>query len=409
MTEPLSGGPLSGLRVVEMTSYVATPLCGLVLRQLGADVIRVEPIGGAPDRTRMPRAEDGTSLYWAGLNGGKRAIAVDLRRQEGQDLVADLICGAGASQDPGGALVITNSDRHPGLSFEALRKRRSDLVHVLLTGTRDGRNAVDYLVQASTGFAALNGPKDASAPVNTVVPGWDVAAGLYLATGLLAAVHERRRSGVGQRIELALEDVAFVVAGAIGYLAEAQLSGIDRGPSGNEVYGTFGRDFVTGDDVRLMVVVLTTGHWRRVLSATGLTEVMGSIEASIGADFTDEADRYRHRAVIAGLLAPWFEIRTADEVHRTLAGTGVLMAPYRTFDDLVADDAATLLANPLFAMVEQPGVDGYLAPGSPLVLGGRQIGPAPAPAIGADTDEVLAAMGLDPTRLDELRRNGCVA
>ncbi|WP_344318096.1 CoA transferase [Acrocarpospora pleiomorpha] len=402
-------GPLSGLRVVELTSYVAAPLCGLVLRQLGADVVRVEPIGGAPDRSRMPRGRQGASLYWAGLNGGKRDLAVDLRRAEGRELVADLICAAGPEADPGGGVVISNNTRYEDLGFENLQARRSDLVHVLLTGTRDGRNAVDYLVQASTGFPTITGPGSGGTPVNSVVPAWDIAAGLYLAVGLLAAVHERRETRRGQQVEVALEDVAFAAAGAVGYLAEAQLYGIGRGPSGNEVYGTYGRDFVSSDGTRFMLVVLTLGHWRRLLEATELTDAIKAVEKAVQANLDDETQRYRYRAVISGLLETWFERRTWNEIDRILAPTGVLMSAYRTFNDLAADDAAVLRQNPLFQEIEQPGAGHYLAPGSPLVMGGRQFGPAPAPVVGADTDEVLTGLGIDPDRIARLRADGCVA
>lgn len=136
--------PLRGLRVVELSSYVATPLCGMTLAQLGADVIRVEPVGGAVDRTRWPLAASGTSLYWSGLNKGKRAIEVDLSREEGRRLVADLVVRAG--------IVVSNADRFRELSYAALRARRPDVIHVLLTGRRDGEAAVDYTVQAATGF-----------------------------------------------------------------------------------------------------------------------------------------------------------------------------------------------------------------------------------------------------------------
>lgn len=402
-------GPLAGLRVVELTSYVATPLCGLVLSQLGADVVRVEPIGGAPDRSRMPRSDTGTSLYWAGLNGGKRDIAVDLRSQEGRDVVADLICRDGRDQDPGGAIVISNNARYRDLAYEALSARRPDLVHVLLSGTRDGRNAVDYLVQASTGFASLTGPVGSSIPTNSVVPSWDIAAGLYLATGLLAAVHERERTGLGQQVQLALEDVAYAAAGAVGYLAESQVRGIDRGPGGNEVYGTFGRDFVTADGTRVMVVVLTIGHWRRLLEVTGLTDAVLAVEKAIHADLDDEVERYRHRGVIGGLLMSWFQRHSSDEVATMLTPTGVLVAPYRTFNDLADNDAAVLRSNALFAEIDQPGVGRYLAPGSPLVMGGRQVGPETAPALGDDTDAILTGLGLDADRVGALRSAGHVA
>lgn len=402
----LDGAPLRGLRIVELSSYVATPLCGMVLGQLGAEVIRVEQIGGAEDRTRLPLSAEGTSLYWSGLNKGKKAIAVDLTRPEGRALVADLIVGEGAGR-PGG-IVVTNSDRWPDLSHAALAERRADAVQVLLTGRRDGGSAVDYTVQAATGFPLVTGPRGGAEPVNGVVPAWDIAAGLYLATGLLAAERERALTGVGQQVRLALEDVALAGAGALGYLAEAQLVGIDRGPSGNDVFGTYGRDFVTSDGVRFMLVVLTRSHWRRLFSETGLTEAVEGVEKALGVDLDDEGERYRARTVISALLEQRFAQVPWSEATELLARTRVLVAPYRTFDQVVADDIVR--ANPLFSTLDQPGVGPHLAPGSPLVMGERQAPAAPAPRIGEHTDDVLGALlGIDAERLSALRADGILA
>jgi 2-methylfumaryl-CoA isomerase len=402
-------GPLADLRIVEISSYVATPLCGLVLRQLGADVIRVEPIGGAPDRGRFPRAPQGTSLYWSGLNAGKRDVGIDMTNPQGRALVADLICGTSQESDPGGAIVVTNTEQYAELSYDALRERRPDLVHVVLSGTRKGASAIDYTVQAATGFPAMTGPRDYVVPTNSVVPAWDISAGLYLATGLLAAVHERGRTGRGQQIRLALEDVALATAGTLGYLAEAQLSGTSRGPAGNEVYGTFGRDFVTADGVRFMLVLLTTAHWRRFLATTGLADAVQAFESTLGADFSDEAERYRYRRVIAPLVEDWCAGQPWEQVQKIMAEARALSAPYRTFGDIVADNGAEIRENPLFSEVEQPGAGAYLAPGSPLVMGGRQATAAPAPAVGQHTDEVLGALGHNADFTAQLRAAGCIA
>ncbi|WP_028660572.1 CoA transferase [Nocardioides insulae] len=405
MTPPK--GPLAGLRVVELSSYVATPLCGLTLRQLGADVIRVEPLTGAPDRTRMPRAEDGTSLYFSGLNQGKRAFAVDMSRQEGRDLVADLICGTGAPEDdPGGAIAVANSERYADLCYPALSERRPDLVYALLTGRRDGSSAVDYTVQATTGFAMLTGPADRTTPTNTVVPAWDIAAGLYLATGLLAGVQGRRETGRGSHVRLALEDVAYSAAGMLGYLAEAQLTGIDRGAAGNEVYGTYGRDFVTADGVRFMLIALTNSHWRRLVDATGLGDAMAGIEKALEADLSDEAERYRCRQVISALLGDWFSRHPWSEVQPMLASTRALHSAYQGFGEIAADGAAQLRDNPLFSELTQPGVGTYYAPGAPLRLDDEQVPPAPTAPIGAHNDEVLTGLGVDADRLRGLREEG---
>ncbi|WP_017936459.1 CoA transferase [Nocardioides sp. Iso805N] len=399
-------GPLDGLRIVELSSYIATPLCGLALAQLGAEVIRVEQIGGAPDRSRLPRAAGGTSMYWSGLNKGKRALAVDLASQAGRDLVADLIVGEGTGT--AGGIVVSNSERYRDLTFAGLRERRSDVIHVLLTGRRDGGSAVDYTVQAETGFPFVSGPLEAANPVNSQVPAWDIAAGLYLATGLLAAERERAATGLGQQVRLALEDVALSAIGAMGFLTEAQLGGISRGPSGNYVYGTYGHDFVSLDGVRFMLVVLTASHWRGLLDQTGLVDAMAAVEKALEVDLSDEAERYRNRAVITALLQGRFATLPWADVVPLLARSRALASPYRTFDQVVASDMVR--ANPLFSEVDQPGIGPHLAAGSPLVMAGRQ-GPAvPAPSVGEHTDEIVGALpGIDADRLQTLYAEGVIA
>ncbi|HEX3513318.1 MAG TPA: CoA transferase, partial [Trebonia sp.] len=182
--------PLAGLRIIEVSSFVAAPLGGMTLAQLGAAVIRVDPLGGAPDTTRWPLAPDGASLYWAGLNKGKRSVVLDLRSPDGQQAVADLV----ASSGPDGGIVLTNAG-YPWLSYEALRNVRPDLIHLRVTGKHDGAPAVDYTVNAAAGFPLATGDEATAGPVNHVLPAWDVACGLYAATGLLAAERHRRRTG----------------------------------------------------------------------------------------------------------------------------------------------------------------------------------------------------------------------
>ncbi len=399
------GQPLAGMRVVEISSYVATPLGGMTLAQLGADVIRVEPIGGGPDRARWPLAGGGSSLYWSGLNKGKRAVEVDLDSAEGGRVVADLIVGGG----PHGGIVISNSERHAALTFESLRARRFDLIHVLLTGRRDGGTAVDYTVQAGTGFPMVAGPEEWAAPVNQVLPAWDLAAGLYLAAGLLAADRHRLLTGDGQQVRLALEDVAVATAGNLGYLTEAQVGEFSRGSGGNYVYGTFGRDFETRDGGRLMVVVLTARHWHQLLEVTGLADVVTALADALDADLDEESERFRHRKVLAGLLEDWFGRRSYAEAEAALRHTRVLWSPYRSFADLAADDARLLRTNPLLGELDQPGVGRHLAPGSPLVMAGEQSAPRAAPQVGEHTGEVLRTeLGMSAEELRRLHDSGVI-
>ncbi|MFB4319638.1 CoA transferase [Actinomadura sp. 21ATH] len=397
--------PLAGMRVIELSSFVASPLGGMTLAQLGADVIRVDQSGGGPDIDRWPLAPSGTSLYWAGLNKGKRSVTADLRSPEGRAIVARLIAAGGQ----GGGIVLTNAAPRAGLSFEELRAARPDLIHLRLLGHRDGRNAVDYTVNAELGVPYLTGPEDHDGPVNHALPVWDVTCGLYVAVGLLAAERHRSRTGEGRRVEIALRDVALATLGNLGHLAEAQLCGAPRPRLGNDLFGDFGRDFGTADGRRVMVVTLSARHWRDLVAATGLGEVVAAMERAYGADFRRAGDRYAHRGPLAGVLAPWFASRTHAEIERDLKDTSVLHGRYGDLGELVADGAAALRSDPLMGVLDQPGAGPHLAPGPPLLFDGRQDAPRPAPVLGEHTDEVLGELlSLPAAELADLRGRGVV-
>jgi 2-methylfumaryl-CoA isomerase len=392
-----AAAPLDGLMVLEVSSFVAAPLGGLTLAQLGADVIRIDPVGGGPDLGRWPLAPSGTSLYWTGLNKGKRSVTLNFRDAEGRRLLRDLLAASG----PGGGIVLTNAGQE-WLAYPSLAAIRPDLIHLQIQGYRDGRTAVDYTVNAETGFPLITGPEGVAGPVNHVLPAWDVACGLYAAVGLLAAERRRARTGAGSAIALALADVALAVAGHLGFLAEAQVTGTERPRIGNHLYGGLARDFGTADGERVMVVVLTRRHLADLGAATGLAGTFGELERLLGADFGRDGDRYRHREVLSALLEPWFAGRTLGEVERALAGTSVLWSRYKRFTDL------TLPGNPLLAEIDQPGVGPLLAPGSPLTMDGAT-GPRPAPPLGADTGAVLTGLlGLSAEDVRALAERGIV-
>ena len=148
-------GILEGLRVVEGSAYVAAPLGGMTLAQLGADVIRFDQIGGGLDRNRWPVTEDGHSLFWAGLNKGKRSIQADLRSDRGKELLTALIAEPG--DDSG--IFLTNFPTKGWLAYESLREHREDLIMATITGNYDGSSAVDYTVNPATGFPWATGPR----------------------------------------------------------------------------------------------------------------------------------------------------------------------------------------------------------------------------------------------------------
>jgi 2-methylfumaryl-CoA isomerase len=391
---------LDGLTVLEISSFVAAPLGGMTLAQLGANVIRIDPIGGAADQHRWPLAPSGASLYWAGLNKAKKSVMLNFRDGDGQRILTDLVAASG----PGGGIVLTNAVGRPWLGYDQLARVRPDLIHLQIQGHHDGRPAVDYTVNAGMGFPLITGPEECQGPVNHVLPAWDIACGLYAAIGLLSAERHRQRTGEGSRITLALEDVALALTGHLGFLAEAQLTGADRPRIGNHLYGGFARDFATADGERVMVATITGRHFADLATATGLAGTFAELERLLGADFATDGDRYAHREVIASLLAPWFASRTVADIGRDLDGTSVLWSRYRRFTDLIAD--GDLAGHPLIREIDQPGVGQVLAPRSPLAREGRP-DPEPAPLLGADTAAVLAdLLGLSAQDISALADRG---
>ena len=282
-------GILEGMRVVEGSAYVAAPLGGMTLAQMGADVIRFDPIGGGLDRTRWPVNDDGTSLFWAGLNKGKRSIQVDLRSDRGRQVLTDLITAPG----PDGGIVLTNFPARGWLDYEALAERRPDLIMVSIVGNHDGSSAVDYTVNPSTGFPWATGPRHLAVPFNHLLPAWDAITGTLAAAGVLAAERHRARTGEGQLVRIALSDVAIAMVGNLGKIAEAQVLRRERRKDGNYLYGAFGRDFLTSEGRRIMIVALTGRQWQNLVEATGLQEAFGTLEKLMDVDLSREGDRFR--------------------------------------------------------------------------------------------------------------------
>lgn len=397
---------LNGLRVVEGSAFVAAPLGGMTLAQMGAEVIRFDPVGGGLDHRRWPLDGEGRSLYWAGLNKGKKSIAVDTRAPEGRELIGALICQPG----PDRGLFLTN--RPPGGPFDhdRLKARRDDLITVNILGNHDGTGAVDYTINCAMGFPWATGPRDHDRPVNHVLAAWDLLTGSLAATGILAAERLRSRGGGGQLIRLALSDVALWAASGLGHVAEAELLGRDRKADGNHIFGAFGHDFATADGRRVMLVALTRGQWRRLVDTTGIRDAVERLQTETGLDLDREDDRYQARDAVVGMVAPWVKARPLDEVSAALDAAGVLWGPYRTFTQMLAEDVRCGEGNPLIERIAQPAIGTYRAAGLPLRFADVHARPvAPAPVLGADTDAVLSdSLGLPDHAIADLHDRGIV-
>jgi 2-methylfumaryl-CoA isomerase len=398
---------LSGLRITECAAFIAGPFATMSLAELGATVIRIDPIEGGLDYQRWPVTAAGRSLYWAGLNKGKKSVSIDIKRPEGRELAQAIITAPG----PEAGLFVSNFPAQGWLDFEGLRKRRDDLIMVNIVGNRDGSTALDYTVNCAVGFPLATGVPGDAAPVNHVLPAWDLICGMTAATGLLAAERYRRLHGKGQLLRIALSDVALAIVGDLGFISEVQINASARERYGNHIFGAFGHDFDTRDGRKLMVAAVSAGQWKTLCKGTGITEAIMALEQSSGSDFSLEADRFAAREAIVALLKPWFATRTLAEAAVLLDAERVCWGAYQSFEQLVHEDPRCSPANALFAEVEHPGIGKTLTPRSPIDCSGADaLPPQPGPVLGQHTDEVLLeVLKLSSGEIGQLHDRGIIA
>ena len=400
---------LGDLTVVEGASFIAGPSCALHLAQMGATVIRFDMIGGGPDYNRMPRTDTGESLYWQGLNKGKLSIAIDLRSPEGRELARSII----TAPEPGSGIFVTNYPETGFLAHDALAAQRADLITLRVQGWGDGRNGVDYTVNAAIGVPYMTGPTDIppDQPVNSVLPAWDLMTGAYGAFAVLAAVRRRATTGQGGEIRLALSDLAMGSLSNLGQVAEVSL-GADRPRSGNTLFGAFGRDFRTRDGHAVMIVAITPKQWSGLVAALDLDRAVAEVEAALGLSFAiDEGVRYAHADRLYDLISPAIAARDLAPLTKALDRNSVCWERYRTLKDAVENDPRCIAENPLFDPVLHPGGSTYPTAKGLARFGGDAGRPArAAPRLGQDTEQVLADhLGLSAGQIGDLMDRGIVA
>lgn len=396
---------LSGMTVVEGAAFIAGPSCGLYLAQMGAQVIRFDAIGGGPDSKRWPLGQQGQSLYWEGLNKGKRSIALNFGKPEGRELAQRIATS-------GDGLFVTNFPVNGFLSYEALSALRADLIALRVMGWADGSPAVDYTINASVGVPYMTGPADDARPVNHVLPAWDLLAGGYGAFALLAAERERAKSGKGREVRLSLSDLAAATMGNLGNVAEVLSTGADRPRSGNNLFGAFGRDFVSADGVRVMLVAITPKQWNGLVTALGIEGEMAALEGELGVNLAkDEGARFTHRAKVDPVFERAIATFPLEELGPMFDEAGCTWSVYRSLHEALSTEPRLFGENPIFSDVTHAGGMTYPTPGAFARLpADERLPAAPSPRIGQHTDEVLAELlGLSSGEIGALHDQGLVA
>ena len=398
---------LSGLRVIESSAFVAVPMAGMTLSQMGAEVIRFDRLEGGLDARRMPYSPSGHSLFWSGMNKGKKSIAVDMKSPKGKELISNLVTAPG--KDAG--LFLTNLKVRGWLDYETLSKVRSDIIIVTLTGDRHGKPQVDYTVNPALGIPDITGHEGSADPVANAIPAWDMIAGNMCVSSLLAAERYRLRHGVGQDVEIALKDVAAAAIGHLGMIADSTLNSDDRTKAGNALYGAYGKDFLCADGNRVMIIGLTNRQWSGIVKATDTTEQFKKLEKENNINLQDESIRWHWRHAITEIIEPWFKIRTVKDFADDFDKTGLTWSVFRSVKEALNVDTDLTEDNPLFKKILQPNAGEFLVPRHPANFSKVENSDAtPAPALGEHTEEVLGdVLNLSDLEISNLFDDGVVA
>jgi 2-methylfumaryl-CoA isomerase len=398
---------LSGLSIVEVSSFVASPTAGLYCAQMGAEVIRIDDRRGGLDYKRYMMTREGRSLSWENLNRAKKSVALDLQMPEGRELAVELARKVGQ--------VITNLPPASFMAHERIAAGRPDLVSVRIMGWHDGRQAMDFTVNAASGYPLMTGPEEWDAqsapPVNQILPAWDFITGAYCAFALLAGLRHRDATGEGSELRVPLGDVAIGTAFNAGAAPEMLYRGGDRERLGNAIWGAFGRDFRSGDGQRFMIAALTPKQWTATVEAFGLTDDVAAVEAELGVSFgLSDHWRFVHRHRLFSMFQEAAERFSYAELAARLTRAGATFERYRTMHEM-ACDPELVTNNPLFGpSPANPSGYEYPAPRSFANIPGREAGdPQAAPWLGQHSEEVLSQrLGLASGEIAALIDRGVV-
>jgi crotonobetainyl-CoA:carnitine CoA-transferase CaiB-like acyl-CoA transferase len=386
--------PLEGVRVVEFAHMVMGPACGLVLADLGAEVIKVEPLEG--DNTR--RLMGAGAGFYPMFNRNKKSLALDLKKMEGREIALKLICSADVMTENfrPGAL------QKMGFGYEDLKNRNPRLIYCtmkgFLSGPYENRPALDEVVQMMGGLAYMTGLPDRPLRVGSSVN--DIMGGMFAAIGILAALREREKTGKGQLVRSALfENTAFLVA---QHMAQLAITGEEPPPMAvkTPAWGVYDI-FNTKDGDRLFVGVVTDTQWEVFCREFGA----GALAAD--ARLKTNGDRVTAREWLLPRLQEILLRHTKAELSQKLEAIGLPFAPITRPRDLFDDPH--LKAGGMIETQDPRGMR-FKVPGLPLELDGKRLGLRnQPPVVSQNARELLAGLGYAAARIDALFAEGVVA
>jgi CoA:oxalate CoA-transferase len=390
--------PLKGLRVLDLTQFLSGPYATMILGDLGAEVIKIEPHGGDSARAIPPHFVGDDSAYYLSVNRNKQSVAVDMKQAAGREVVRELALRCDVLIEnfrPGVAQKL-------GLSYEELSAQQPRLVWCSISGFgQDGPYrdypAYDMIVQALSGGMSLTG-EHGGLPVRSGIPLGDLAAGMFSVIGIQSALLERERSGRGKQIDIAMLDcqISMLCYQAAYHLITGVVPGTQG--RGHDSIPTY-RAFVAGDNVNVVVCANTERMWEEMAGALGVPELITDPR------FKTNADRYRNRAELWPLLdAAFLRQPSAHWVERFRA-SAIPVGVVNTLDRAL-NDPHVQHRN----MVLDLGGEGrrVRVAGNPVkFIGEKEPEAVYPPPLGADTGSVLTrVLGWTPERVEALLKQG---
>lgn len=388
-------GALAGLKVLDLSRVLAGPYCTMILSDLGAEVVKVEAPGGSDDtRAWGPPYRGGESAYYMSANRNKKAITVNLKDEQGKEIIKKLI----KKSD----IVIENfksgTMERLGLGYEQLKAVNPKIIHCSITGF--GKSGpykdlpgYDYIIQAMGGLMSITGSQE-SGPMKVGVAIADVLTGLYATVGILAAVNERNESGLGQSIDISLFDsqVSSLVNVASNYLVSGQIPQLLGNLHPNIVpYQTF----PTADKQ----MVIAVGNDRQF---SKLTQVIGQPELAGDERFSTNPKRLENKEELIEIISDKLKKRTSGEWLTLLNESGIPAGPINNLEELFQDEQ--IAARNMVQVVEHPTAGKISLVGSPLKLSRTpaEVRSHP-PLAGEHTEVILKELGYSEAEVNQLK------
>jgi crotonobetainyl-CoA:carnitine CoA-transferase CaiB-like acyl-CoA transferase len=408
MTDAVTpGGALDGLRVVDLTMMLAGPFCTMLLADQGADIIKVEPLGGDGTRAMGPFPRESTERapyggYFQSINRGKRSIALDLKAESGKRVLRRLVRDADVLVENYRVGVMDKL----GLGYESLRAINPRLVYAAIRGFGDPRSgaspyqdwpAYDVIAQAMGGMMGITGPKGQPTKIGPGVG--DTLPAVLAAFGILAAVHRAGRSGQGQFVDVAMYDAVLAFCERIVY--QHSYTGEIPGPDGNghPLLCPFG--LFPATDGWVAIACPSEHFWAHLARAMGRADLIDDPR------YRTNNDRVAHRDEVVGIIGDW----TARHTKRALSeilGSHIPFGPVNDIADIYADPHVR--TRDMLVEVEHPGLERAVTiAGTPVKMSVTPGGVRRrSPLLGEHTDAILENLGMDASEISRLRQDGVV-